>query len=166
MITNFDQMLEEVKTHTRKSVAIAVAHDRAIVEAAADASRRGIAEPVLVGDEKRIEQIASDSGISMNNMRIVDEPNELSAVRTAVKMTSSGETDMVMKGHIFTDDFLRGVLDKEIGLRTGYLMSHVSILEVKHLNKLDLPQPEGPMIAVILFGCICILISSRICFAP
>jgi phosphate butyryltransferase len=136
MITSFDQMLEEVKSRPRRSVAIAVAHDRIVMEAAAEASRRDIAEPVLVGDAKRIEQIAKDSQISLNNIHIVDESNDLLAVRVAVEMTSSGKTDMVMKGYIHTDDFLRGVLDKEIGLRTGYLMSHVSILEVGHFNRL------------------------------
>ena len=136
MITNFDQMLEEVKTHPRKSVAIAVAHDPTVMEAAAEAGRRDIAEAILVGDKARIEQIAAQRNIPLENMRVVDEPNELRAVRAAVGMTSSGEADMVMKGHIHTDDFLRGVLDKEIGLRTGYLMSHVSVLEVKHLNRL------------------------------
>lgn len=136
MITNFDQMLEEVSSRPRKSVAIAVAHDQTIIEAAAEANRRDIATPVLVGDEEYIEQLAAESSIPLDGMHIVDEPNELQAVRLAVRMTSSGEVDMVMKGHIHTDDFLRGVLDKEIGLRTGYLMSHVFLLEVKHLNRL------------------------------
>jgi len=136
MITNFDQMLEEVKARPRKSVAIAVAHDRTIIEAAAEARRQDIAEAVLVGDREKIENIATELDISLDNMRIVDESNELLAVRSAVEMTSSGEVDMAMKGHVHTDDFLRGVLDKEIGLRTGYLMSHVSLLEIKHLNRL------------------------------
>jgi phosphate butyryltransferase len=136
MIISFAQMLEEVKSRPKKSVAIAVAHDRTVMEAAAEASRRDIAEPVLVGDAERMEQIGKDSEISLDNIRIVDEPNELQAVRAAVEMTSSGQTDMVMKGYIHTDDFLRGVLDKEIGLRTGYLMSHVSILEARGLNRL------------------------------
>ena len=136
MITNFDQMLAEVRTHAKKSVAIAVAHDRTIIEAASEARRKDVAEPVLVGDKAKIEQIAAESGVPLDGIGIADEPDELRAVKLAVRMTSSGETDMVMKGHIHTDDFLRGVLDKEIGLRTGYLMSHVSLLEVKHLNKL------------------------------
>jgi len=135
MITSFDQMLEEVKSRPRRSVAIAVAHDPIVIEAAAEASRRDIADPVLVGDAKRIEQIAKDLMISPNNIHIVDEPNELLAVKAAVEMTSSGKTDMVMKGYIHTDDFLRGVLDKEIGLRTGYLMSHVSILEARGFDR-------------------------------
>lgn len=136
MITDFDQMLEEVKERPRKSVAIAVAHDQTVMEAAAEANRRDIAEAVLVGDKARIENIAAEFDISLENLRVVNEPNDLRAVRIAVGMTSSGEVDMAMKGHVHTDDFLRGVLDKEIGLRTGYLMSHVSLLEVKHLNRL------------------------------
>ncbi len=136
MITSFDQMLEEVRSRPKKSVAIAVAHDQTVMEAAAESSRRDIADPVLVGDAERIEQIAKDSQISLDNIRIVDEPNELHAVRAAVEMTSNGQTDMVMKGYIHTDDFLRGVLDKEVGLRTGYLMSHVSILEARGFDRL------------------------------
>ena len=136
MINNFEQMLEEVNSRPKKSVAIAVAHDRIVMEAAAEAHSRNIADAVLVGDKAKIEQIATEFNIPMENVRIVDEPNELKAVREAVRLTSSGEVDMVMKGHIHTDDFLRGVLDKEIGLRTGYMMSHVFMAEIKHLNRL------------------------------
>ena len=136
MITCFDKMLKEIKTRSKKRVAIAVAHTKTVIEAAAEADQQEIAESVLVGDRAKIESIAAESGISLDNIRIEDEPHELKAVRRAVQMTSSGETDMVMKGHIHTDDFLRGVLDKEIGLRSGYLMSHVTVLEMKHLNKL------------------------------
>jgi len=136
MIANFDEMLEVVKNRPRKSVAIAVAQDQAVVESAVAANKRDIANAVLIGDEAGIKQAAEESNISLGGLRIVNEPNELKAVRRAVSMASSGEVDMIMKGHVHTDDFLRGVLDKEIGLRTGYLMSHVSLLEMKHLNRL------------------------------
>ena len=136
MITCFDEMLKKVRGHSRKSVAIAAAHDQTVIEAAAEANLRDIADAVLVGDKSKIEKIAAESGISLENIRIEDEPDDLRAVKQAVQMTSSGEVDMVMKGHVHTDDFLRGVLDREIGLRSGYLMSHVCIMEMKHLNKL------------------------------
>lgn len=41
-----------------------------------------------------------------------------------------------MKGFVNTDDFLRSILDKDGGLRTGKIMSHVYVLESSALNRL------------------------------
>ena len=71
-------------------------------------------------------------------MSIIDEGSDLAAAATAAEFVSSGKADILMKGQIHTDDFLRAVLDKEIGLRSGHVMSHVFILETTHLDRLTL----------------------------
>ena len=43
---------------------------------------------------------------------------------------------MLMKGLIDTATFLRSVLNKEVGLRTGKVMSHVSVFEIEKWNRL------------------------------
>ena len=54
----------------------------------------------------------------------------------AVELVSSGKADMVMKGLVDTATFLRSVLNKEVGLRTGKLMSHVAVFEIEGIDRL------------------------------
>jgi phosphate butyryltransferase len=118
-----------------RKVAVAVAQDAAVIEAVARARQDSVAESILVGDESEIREIAASQGVSLEAETIVHEEDPLAAVATAVKLVSAGEADILMKGYIHTDDFLRGVLDKNFGLRTGSIISHVFIAEV--------PAPDG-----------------------
>ncbi len=53
-----------------------------------------------------------------------DAPTAAGAVRT-------GECDVLMKGDVSTKDFMRAILDKEQGLRSGKLISHVFVVEAR-----------------------------------
>jgi phosphate butyryltransferase len=117
-------------------VAVAVAQDRAVIGAIAEARKRGIAESVLVGDELLIHDTAREAGVSLDGFEIVHEPDPIKAVAAAVQTVSSGKADVLMKGYIHTDDFLRGVLNREYGLRTGSIMSHVFVAEMRAWNRL------------------------------
>jgi phosphate butyryltransferase len=44
-------------------------------------------------------------------------------------MAADGMLDVLLKGHLRTDELLRGVLDKDAGLRTGRLLSDVMLYE-------------------------------------
>lgn len=133
---NFDELLEAVKPRPRRKVAVAVAQDRTVIAAAIEARQRDIAEAVLVGDDKQIRQIADEAGIRLDDTPVVDEADPIRAVAAAVRMVSAGQADILMKGYVHTDDFLRGVLNKEIGLRTGSIMSHVFIAELARRDRL------------------------------
>jgi len=47
----------------------------------------------------------------------------------AAQSVRSGKNDILMKGCVDTRDFMKGVLDKENGLRSGQLISHIAIVE-------------------------------------
>ena len=133
---NFDELLEAMKERPMGKVAVAVAQDPSVIEAVAEARRRDIAESILVGDEGEIHEIAESVGVTLDGVSIVHEKDPIRAVIAAVTMVSSGEADILMKGYIHTDDFLRGVLKKEHGLRTGSIMSHVFVAEMREWNRL------------------------------
>jgi phosphate butyryltransferase len=133
---NFDALLNLVTKHPVRKVAVAVAEDVSIIKAAQEARERDIAECVLVGNEKDIRKRAEEAAVSLDGFRIVHEAEPLDAVRAAVTMVSAGEADILMKGYVHSDDFLRGVLNREYGLRTGSIMSHVFIAEVTDQGKL------------------------------
>ena len=133
---DFDTLLKLVEKHPVRKVAVAVAQDASVIGAADEARERNIAEAVLVGDEKAIRQAAESAGVSLRDTSVVNEPDPLRAIAQAVRMVSSGRADILMKGYIHTDDFLRGVLNKDYGLRTGSVMSHVFVAEDRERDKL------------------------------
>lgn len=138
MIKSFDDVLKKVKASGMKKVAVAVAQDEPVLEAIRDAKKMGIAEAILVGDKEKIEECAKIVGINMDDFEIINEPNNALAAKKAVELVSSGKADMVMKGLVDTATFLRAVLDKEKGLRTGKVLSHVAVFDIPALNRIIL----------------------------
>ncbi len=136
MITSLDQIVEAVRSRPMKTVAVAVAEHESVLSAIEQAAEAGIAEAVLVGDRDEIAAAAEKAGLDLADVSVIHEPSDLGAAAAATALVSSGKADILMKGQIHTDDFLRAVLDKERGLRAGHLMSHVFILETTHLGRL------------------------------
>ncbi len=136
MITSFDELISHVKECGKKTVSVAVAEDEAVLEAVHAAREQGIADAILVGDEEKIRAIAKSLNIDPDDYRIINEPDHTQAARTAVKLTHDGVADMYMKGLLDTKGFLKSVLDKEVGLRTGKPLSHVAVFEVEGIQQL------------------------------
>jgi phosphate butyryltransferase len=127
---DFAGVLDAIKPYPKRRVAVAVGQDDAVLAAAARAEKENVADAILVGDEAKIRAIATERGIPLTGIDIVHEPDMNAAAKKAVQLVSSGECHIVMKGKIHTDDFLRAILDKEVGLRAGRLLSHAFLLEV------------------------------------
>jgi phosphate butyryltransferase len=53
-----------------------------------------------------------------------------------VKLVHDGDADMYMKGLLPTGTFLKSVLNKEVGLRTGKPLSHVCVFEIPGIDRL------------------------------
>lgn len=136
MNKNFQEVLGKVKKQKIKKVSVAVAQDKHLLGAIKEACRHGIVESILIGDKNKIEIIASEIGMDLEGVELIDEIDENKAALKAVELVRRGKADMVMKGLIDTKSFLRAILDKEIGLRTGKLMSHVAVFEVNAINRL------------------------------
>lgn len=133
---HFDELLKHIEDYPIRKVVVAAAQDPYVIQAVAEAGEKSIAESILVGDETEIRSIADSAEISLEGMHVIDEVDPVRAVSVAVQIVSSGEADILMKGYIHTDDFLRGVLNREYGLRTGSIMSHVFIAEISDMNRL------------------------------
>ena len=133
---NFDSLLKLVADHPPCRLSVAVAEDHTVLTAVRDAEERGLIRATLFGDKEAILATAERTGYQPREGDIVHEPEPVAAALGAVALASSGEADMVMKGYIHTDDFLRAVLHREKGLRTGSIMSHVFIAEVRQLGRL------------------------------
>jgi phosphate butyryltransferase len=138
MIKTFNEVLSQAKANEIKTVAVAVAQDEPVLEAVKAAKDNGIANAILVGNEEEIVRLAEKVELDLDGIQVIDEKNPNKAAKIAVECVSSGKADMVMKGLIDTANFLRAVLNKEIGLRSGKLMSHVAVFEIPNYDRLIL----------------------------
>ena len=135
MSTSFDGLISKVKECGQKTVSVAVAQDSAVLEAVRAAKDRGIANAILVGDEEKIKATAAAGGIDISDFEIINEPDEWTAALTAVKLAHDGKVDMYMKGLLETKTFLKSILDKEVGLRTGNPLSHVCVFDIPGIDQ-------------------------------
>jgi phosphate butyryltransferase len=126
---SFTDVEEAIHDYPVRTVAVAVAQDHSVLRAACQAEARGIARTLLVGDEPCIRAIAEEHGLDLGRTEIRHEPRPLRAAAGAVGAVHDGEADILMKGYLHTDDFLRALLDREKGLRTKALLSHVFLVE-------------------------------------
>ncbi len=128
-ILRFEELFDAVKEFPRKRVSVAVPEHKSVLESIKAAEAQDLAEPLLVGDRERILKAADEAEYDLDPARIIHVPRMVAAARKAVQLVREGEAEIVMKGQLHSDDFLRAVLDREVGLRTRAVMSHVFIWE-------------------------------------
>lgn len=136
MSKTFADLIARVNDCGMKTVSVAVAQDSAVLEAVVAAKERKIANAILVGDEKKIREIADSLKMDLSGFEIINVEDMTEAAHMAVNLVHEGRADMYMKGLIDTKGFLKSVLDKGVGLRTGKPLSHVCVFEVEGIDRL------------------------------
>lgn len=137
-ITSLDQMVQHlIQTGLNKRIAVAVAEDENTISALIEAREKGFATPILIGNKSKIRDVVAAASANAEDYKIVDVPDQLNAAKEAVRMVRQDEADVLMKGLIGTDKFLKAVLDKEKGLLPPKsVMSYVCALELPKYDKL------------------------------
>jgi phosphate butyryltransferase len=136
MIKSFEELIEAAREIGPKTMAVAVAQDPDVLTAVHNAYKYGIVNPVLVGKKDEIEAVAGKTGINLAGFEIVNVEDKVEACRKAIKMVANGEAALPMKGFVDTSTILKAVLDKEIGLMRGRLLSHIGVLAVPGYDRL------------------------------
>lgn len=136
MSKNFSDLLSRVSACEKKVLSVAVAQDKPVLEAVKAAKERGIADAILVGDEAKISEIAAELDMNLSDYTVINEADTVAASLKAVQLVHDGKADMYMKGLLDTKTFLKSVLDKEVGLRTGKSLSHVCVFELPGIDHL------------------------------
>jgi phosphate butyryltransferase len=121
-------MRERAQQLGPKRVAVVMADDLVALTAVHDAWRLDIAHPVLIGDEAKIRDLAAVSGFNEFLCQAEFVATDQAAA-VGARMAGDGEVDVILKGHLRTDELLRAVLHKQAGLRTGCLLSDVLFYE-------------------------------------
>ena len=150
MITKLNEMFDALKSGKKKRLVAAFANDAHTIEAIHKAVKLGVIEATLVGDKKVIESVCEKENINPGSFTIFNEKNESDAVAKAVQLINSGKGDLIMKGMVSTDKYMRAILNKENGLMDhGAILTHISVVEPKNYHKLliiadvaIIPQPE------------------------
>ena len=136
MIKNLESLADIAKSKKTRKIAVAAAGDYHVLEAIKKATDEGIVEPVLVGNEQEIKRISAEIDFDLNNKVIINVEDPYEASLEAVKLIGEGKADFLMKGLVSSGLLLKAVLNKEFGLRTGSLLSHVAIFETPYYHKL------------------------------
>jgi len=131
-----DEIVRAVDDYPIKRVAVAAAADPTVIDAVKRARDANIAETVLVGNAAAIRELAEQAALELGKDEVLDEPIPEVAALRATELVSTGKADVLMKGYIHTDDFLRAVLDKDVGLRAGLRMSHVFFAQMPGYDRL------------------------------
>jgi len=132
----FEEILDLAKKKGAKKISVAFAQDEEVLKAVKAAVNENICVPILVGDKDKIIDISKEINFDISNIEIIDEKDGNESARKAVSLVSSGKADIVMKGLIDTSIILKAVLDKEIGLRTGNILSHAAVFSIEKYHKL------------------------------
>lgn len=136
MIENLSSLVELAKNKRKRKIAVAAAGDYHVLEAISNASAQGIIEPILVGSENEIRKIATEINFDLKNIEVIDVQDPFEASLEAVKLIGEGKAEILMKGLVSSGLLLKAVLNKEFGLRTGSLLSHVALFETPYYHKL------------------------------
>ncbi|MGL6105537.1 phosphate butyryltransferase [Romboutsia sp.] len=133
---SFEQVIKFAKERGPKTISVACCQDKEVLMAVEAARQERIANAILVGDIEKTREIADSINVDINNYQLIDIKDLSEASHKAVELVSKGKADMVMKGLVDTSIILKSVLDKEIGLRTGNVLSHVAVFDIEGYDRL------------------------------
>ena len=137
MIQHLTEIVEEARKRGKKRLAVAYGQDSHTLQAVYEAYREGLVEPTLYGQRSVIEEVCRQENIDINAFKIVDESVDVNCVRMAVAAVVAGDADVLMKGLVSTDKYMRGILNKDAGLFPPKgVLSHVSVVEMPCYHKL------------------------------
>ncbi len=135
-LRDFDELLSLAVGRGVKRLAVARAEDELVLGGLVLAQQKGLIEPVLFGNRKKIEEIIERLELPLDcTIHNCEESDNACALR-AVSAVREGEADLLMKGHMTTHDLFSAVLDKQAGLANGGLLSHIALLRIDNYPKL------------------------------
>jgi len=135
-IIDYAQMLEAAAAHGPVPVAIAAGEEYEVLQAASEAQTRGIVSAILVGSAAAIQQIAHEHHLDLSGMQVIDQPDSILAADQTMRLVAQGEAKVAVKGKLQTSAFLHAALQREAGLRTNRIISHVGVFEVPGFDRL------------------------------
>lgn len=137
MMNSFKDILKEARRSGLKKLLVPspVAKDLPLLT---DACGAGMISPCFVGDPGAIKAMIADAPLLKGKCEIIEENDPLQVSGRAVSLVREGFADILMQGGIAHQDLMDAVLDKNGGLKSGRVASHVSLFELLKREKLIL----------------------------
>jgi len=136
-IKKLNEMFDVLKSRPKKRLVAAYAMDDHTICAVNDAVDNGLIDATLIGDPARIAEICKEEKIDINKFKIVEEKDDVKAAALACDLINRGEGDILMKGLLPTDKYMRAILNKERGLcPPNVTLAHIAVIENPNYHKL------------------------------
>ena len=136
MISSFEELIARALQLGPTKIAVVEAHDPDVLESLGRAEPLGLARPILVGQPAKIEEAARKVGYTLRAESLIPTSGEEASIRQAIDLVKEGRADLLMKGKVTTANLIRGVLDKDRGLRTGRQLSQVVVFQTPQIPRL------------------------------
>jgi phosphate butyryltransferase len=137
LLSNFSEIREAARALSGSTVAVPMGHDVSSLKALIEASDSGFAGSIVIGSEEKVKKSLAELGRELpDDISVIDCTDPHEAALKAVDLVSSGKAGMLMKGLIKTSIFLKAVLHKEVGLRTGRVLSHIAVVHAPRQDRL------------------------------
>jgi len=147
-IRSLEAMVERVLAFpVRTRLAVAACAEDFVIQACLAASARNLAEPIFVGDQARVDQIAQRLELDLSGFERHDVPDPAAAVEFCIGLYKSGDAGAIMKGRVNTDVLLRGVLNKATGVPPSGVLSHIGVFGAPGADRLMILTDAGINIA-------------------
>lgn len=143
MIKELRDILDILKGEEKVILSVAAAEEKEVLQAVKDAVENQIIEPILVGDKDKIKLISEEINFDLTGIKILNSNSIEESARIAVELVSTKNANFVMKGILDTSVLLKSVLNKDYGLRTDSLLSHVVAYQIENYHKLLLLTDGG-----------------------
>jgi len=131
----YERFIEKCAELENPRTAVAHPCDESSLRAVVTAWKDGLIDPVLVGPEERIKNVAAENGLDISGLRIVNTPHSHASAAEAVRLVREGECTVLMKGSLHTDELMTEVVKPDTGLRTERRISHAYIMDVPTYHK-------------------------------
>ena len=126
----YERLIKAAQTETPVKVAVVHPCDDVSLEGVIEAARLHLIEPILVGPEERIRNVAARAGFDISAMEMVNSHHSNDSAAKAVELVSSGRVEALMKGSLHTDELMAAVVSRQAGIRTARRISHCFIMDV------------------------------------
>ena len=134
----FHKLISSAQKHQPVKVAVAHPCDQVSLESAVEAAKLRLIDPILVGPQERIREVAAQHGLDISGFEIVDAAYSQDSAAKAVELVREGRAEALMKGSLHTDEIMSAVVKRDTGLRTARRISHCFIM--------DVPDHDQPLV--------------------
>ena len=124
----FEEMLARRKGAAPLPTAVVHPCSEDALTGAVAAARAGLIDPVLVGPQEEIAEVAAKAKLDVSSYKKVATADPLESAAVAANLAGGGKVGALMKGSLHTDQYMHAIIQKESRLRTNRLLSHCFLI--------------------------------------